>query len=228
MQVPGYDECHLWVCGDDVLEAVQAREAGHVHVVEPHLEGGKVGEDESGSVRGCGERSFQPVGALVVEAAVVVVGLRGVDADEAYGVVVDHVAAVSLGEVARVAGQQVGEGLPEVGPVVVVARERQQGSGERLDDLTEAGVLLGSAVVGQVAGGEHHVGARVEPVEVLDDRSQRRRRVGQRGEGPVIATDVAVGDLGDEHGPRVGRSPVDGPQWLDTTDSAVGPATSSG
>ena len=173
-----------------------------------------MGEDESGPVRGCGERSFQPVGALVVEAAVVVVGLRGVDPDEAYGVVVDHVAAVSLGEVTRVAGQQVGEGLPEVGAVVMIARERQQGSGERLDDLTEAGVLLGRAVVGQVAGGEHHVGWRVEPVEVLDHGSQRGRRVDQRGEGPlVVATDVAVGDLGDEHGISVGRFPIRVSTW---------------
>ncbi len=68
---------------------------------------------------------------------------------------------------------------------VVVAGPDQQRTGPAGQDRARRGVLLGVAVVGDVAGHQEQVGARVEGQEVVEDpvARGRARRAARRGAG---------------------------------------------
>ena len=83
--------------------------------------------------------------------------------------------------------QAAGERLADV----VVAGADQLGPGPGVEDGARLGVLLGQAVVGEVAGHEEYVGPRVEREQVRHDRLGARPGVGRPAE-------VGVADVRDE------------------------------
>ena len=172
--------------GDPVL--VHERQAG--------LERWKVGEHDGGSIIGR-QRLVQPLLSNRVESAVVTTRDRGVQTDEADREPVDDVAAVVRG---HVVGEQVGEGQPERRTLIVVTGQRNDPLSDGGQRFTEDGVLGWSAVIGQVAGGQDNVRGGFQGQQVIDHPPEGLGGVDEPAEVVVMVSDVAVGDLGDQHG----------------------------
>jgi hypothetical protein len=151
--------------------------------------------DEDAQVGLTGEALLDPAVVLAPDLALVEVGLGGVDGDEC------DFEPVELEAEARVAGA---EGVLEVKVAdvagVVVARhadeQRARQGGELL--LGER-VLVGVALVGEVAGDDDEVG--LGGVDLLDCGAEKPLAI-------AAAADVDVGELRDQH-----RHSLTRPRW---------------
>ena len=98
----------------------------------------------------------------------------------------------------------VGEAARQHLAVVVIARHQHAGQLELRQQAAQAGVFGLEPLVYKVAGDQHQVGARIEPVQVLD-------RIGEHAvgiDGVLVALsdgpDMQVGDLRPKHRFRTG------------------------
>lgn len=127
-------------------------------------------------------------------------GQARVQPDETYRVLVDHVTAVVDG---RVSGKQVGEGQTEDRTLVVIAGERDDPFGDGSQYITEDGVLGWRTVIGQVTGGQDHIGCRFEGQQVFDHQAECLGGVDEPAKPTLVVPNVAVRYLGDQHDTRL-------------------------
>ena len=89
-----------------------------------------------------------------------------------------------IGAEARMVGEGVNQGIA----FVVVATHQGKGEIEALQAIAQDRVLVGRPPFDEVAGDQHEVGARRQPVEMLDRTRQGRSRV------DLVTNLVGVGD----------------------------------
>lgn len=192
VHVPAHDADHLIVPSDHLGLTLGADEADLVHPVDAGHERRMVLEHERGSVRVGAQHSVEPVHLAGSHAATVLARHRRVETHQSHGEMIDHVieASVVLGD-----PWQVREDPAHLAAVVVIPGNGVHRERQPTEDLGEMVVLGRSAVVHEVARGEHRVGCRRQGEQVIDRRMKSRSRVDTVVEQRTGLDDVAVGDL---------------------------------
>jgi hypothetical protein len=101
VDVAGHDQTHLRVPLDDLPEGRRPLERHEVHPPDPRLERRVVHEHQRRPAGRLAQHRVEPLDAFVRQHAVVAIGVRRVEADEADGVLVDDIAHVTVGQVRR-------------------------------------------------------------------------------------------------------------------------------
>jgi hypothetical protein len=189
------DVRHVPVSREDEVDAASAQQREHVASVEhlvPFAPGAGHGNevvvaDEDAQVGLAGETLLDPGVVLAADLPLVDVGLRGVDRDERDG---EAAAVEPLAGVPRAEGVLVVE-VADVAGVVVAGDAHDVRTGQGRELAPGDRVLVGVAVVGEIAGDDHEV--RLGPVHLGDRGAEQFLAV------PASA-DVNVGELCDQHG----------------------------
>jgi hypothetical protein len=81
----------------------------------------------------------------------------------------------------------------------VVARHQQERRCESVQQSAQHGVFSVQALLNQVAGDQHDVGLRIEPVQVLDRIGEHAVGVDRVVVRHALGANVQVGDLRQDH-----------------------------
>ncbi len=120
-----------------------------------------------------------------------------VEADDA------HRAMVADGEMQRPLGRQIAmivEGGAEGFARVVIAGNEQQRRLDPRQHLPRRCVFLGRALVDDVAGDQHEVGAHIEPGELVQRGLEHGVGIDQVLIEPPARPQMRIGEMSDEHG----------------------------
>ena len=141
VEVPAHDAVRE-VFGNHLGEPVQPDEAGTIHPGDPGAERRMVQGEKSRAVVGFTECTAQPLLAFAVELGARLTRKRGVERDDAHIADRDDPAGVFC-----IGPGDVGERGPHPVPVVVVARQRQDGALERRQELSGEDVAQNQGLV---------------------------------------------------------------------------------
>jgi hypothetical protein len=185
-----------WVARHDLAHGLAPRAA---HAVEERNAGGEgrvVHADQRGALRRLGQPRLEPGQTRGAELAAFPPRDVGVEGNDPERIVFEHVMQeLPLPrQVARIA-----EGGPQVGTVVVVARDHVDRHGEASQRRLDLGVVLGAFIPGQIAGHQHDVRRRGQAVQVRNGPLQAAPRVDHRSLDLDRPAHVQIGDLGDDH-----------------------------
>jgi hypothetical protein len=191
------------VAGEDEVDPAPAQEREDVARVE-HLVSLAAGSrdwhqvvvaDEDAQVGLTGEALLDPAVVLAPDLAFVEVGLGGIDGDECDLEPLEEARA-------RVAGAEgvLEVQVPDIAGVVVARHADDQRARQRGELLLGERILVGVALVGQVASDDDEVG--LGRVDLLD-------RGAEKPLAKAAAADVDVGELRDQH-----RHSLTRPRWL--------------
>ena len=74
---------------------------------------------------------------------------------------------------------------------------------ERRQKLAQLGIFLPAALIGQVTGGQDHIGCRFEGQQVFDHQAECLGSVDEPAKPTLVVPNVAVRYLGDQHDTRL-------------------------